>query len=101
LRDALFPRSTLYCLSRAELLLDNLVDRVPGRGRTETVLGRVRSSLEFAELDEGSVDIPAFCAELDDGIRQVADAMAHQYFRNVDQLSIRPQATVVSMGGHR
>jgi len=101
LRDALFPRSTLYCLSRAELLLDDLVDRVPGRGRTETVLGRVRSSLEFAELDEGAVDIPAFCAELDDGIRQVADAMAHQYFRNVDQLSIRPQATVVSLGGHR
>ena len=101
LRDALFPRSTLYCLSRAELLLDDLVDRVPGRGRTETVLGRVRSSLEFAELDGGAMDIPAFCAELDDGIRQVADAMARQYFRNVDQLSIRPQATVVSLGGHR
>ncbi|MBC8195725.1 MAG: alpha-E domain-containing protein [Acidimicrobiia bacterium] len=101
LRDALFPRSTLYCLSRAELLLDNLVDRVPGRGRTETVLGRVRSSLEFAELDEGAVDIPAFCAELDDGIRQVADVMARQYFRNVDQVNIRPQVTVVSVGGRR
>ncbi len=101
LRDALFPRSSLYCLSRAEVLLNNIVDRVPGRGRTETALGRARSDLEFAELDDGGVDVPAFCAELDDGIRQAADAMAHQYFRNVDPLSVRPQATVVSVVGRR
>ena len=101
LRDALFPRSVLYCLTRAEKLLENVVDRAPGRGSTETVLGRVRSTLEFADLDAGLVDVPAFCAELDDGIRSVADAMGEQYFRSGVPFDTHPQASTVPIVGRR
>lgn len=102
LQDPVFPRSVLYCLMRAETLLGRLSDQPPDMGRTERVLGRVRSGLEFADVDHPSVDLPAACAELDEGIRSVADAMTAQYFRNADLQPGSPLGTAsVPLGGRR
>ena len=101
LRNEVFPRSVLYCLIRTETLLGQLSDQPPDRGRTETVLGRTRSNLQFAEINHPSVDLPSFCAELDDGIRAVADSMAVQYFRSTDLLAGSAGSHVVSVEGRR
>ncbi len=101
LQDPVFPRSVLFCLIRAETLLGRLSDQPPERGRTETLLGRVRSNLEYSDVDHPSVDLPGLCAELDEGIRSVADAMTAQYFRNADLQAGPAMSIAVPVDGRR
>ena len=82
LQSPTFPRSMLYCLEEAEQLLE-LIDHASPASRTEThrLLGRLRSGLEFADVRELVADLQRNLRELEEGIRQVADEMASQYFR--------------------
>lgn len=82
------PRSLLFCLRRVEQDLGRLG---PGDGRLsrpQRLLGRVRADLEFADLHEiASDDLHTFLERMQQGIRQVAEAVALQYFRNSHEVS--------------
>ena len=85
-----FPRSVLFCLRRAENDLAQLGD---GEGRQlsrpERLLGRVRADLEFRDVHEVlAAGVPVFLDELQRGVRQVAEAVALEYFRNSLELSL-------------
>ena len=78
-----FPRSVLYCLRQAERDLARLTAG-DALTRPERIVGRIRAELEFCDVGELARGRPP-CASrpLQDGVRQVADAIAVQYFRNV------------------
>jgi uncharacterized alpha-E superfamily protein len=78
-----FPRSVLFCLRSAENDLARLEAGNAALARPQRLLGRTRSDLEFLdtrELLEG--DLHLFLDQLLNGVRQVAEAVAVQYFRN-------------------
>jgi uncharacterized alpha-E superfamily protein len=86
-----FPRSLLYCLRRVEQDLQRL-----GSGesqghltRPERLLGRIRADLEYADLHEVlAEDLHGFLDRLQMGVRQVAEAVALQYFRNSQEVQL-------------
>jgi uncharacterized alpha-E superfamily protein len=83
-----FPRSVLHCLQAAEGRIRILG---PGDGQTppERMIGRVRAHLEYREVGEVLSDgIDPFLAELQDGIRRVAEAIEEQFFRGAAQLEL-------------
>jgi uncharacterized alpha-E superfamily protein len=85
-----FPRSVLSCLARAEEELLRLGDD-PG-SLPRRVLGRIRSQLEFADVTALCSSPTHLTEELDSvqaGVREVCDAIALQYFRNIE-VDIRP-----------
>ncbi|HEX4979615.1 MAG TPA: alpha-E domain-containing protein [Acidimicrobiales bacterium] len=78
-----FPRSVLFCLRRAETELGYLSDPGAPLSRPERLLGRVRADLEFTDVREvTAAGLPAFLDRLQHAVRQVAEAVALQYFRN-------------------
>lgn len=84
-----FPRSLLFGLRRAE---QDLARLGPGDGRLtrpERLLGRVRADLEFVDLHEvQGQDLHGFLDRIQKGIRQVAEAVALQYFRNSQEVGL-------------
>jgi uncharacterized alpha-E superfamily protein len=77
-----FPRSVLFCLRRAENDLGRLGggDRL---SRPERLLGRIRADLEFRDVHEVLGEgVQSFLEQLQRGVRQVAEAVALEYFRN-------------------
>jgi uncharacterized alpha-E superfamily protein len=77
-----FPRSVLYCLVRAEDELQALAG--DDLFRPQRLVGRIRSQLEFADADElcaGSLHRELDAVQA--GVREVSDAIAAQYFRNI------------------
>jgi uncharacterized alpha-E superfamily protein len=84
-----FPRSVLFCLRSAENDLARLEAGSGGLARPQRLLGRTRSDLEFLdphEVLEG--DLHIFLDQLLDGVRQVAEAVAVQYFRGSLELDV-------------
>jgi uncharacterized alpha-E superfamily protein len=84
-----FPRSVLFCLRRAESELARLDDASSRMSRPQRLLGQVRASLEFADIHEvlaGGLD--AVLAPLQRSVRQVAEAVALQYFRSSQELAL-------------
>jgi len=76
------PRSVLYCLRQAEKDLLRLGE--DELGRPQRMLGRIRSELEFQdvqELLEGGLH--AVLDQVQRGVRDVAEAIGMQYFRNL------------------
>lgn len=76
-----FPRSVLFSLQAAEQQLERLG---PGtdHGRARRALGRVRSAVEYRNVDELlDVGLHDFLADTMSGVAGVADAVAHEYFR--------------------
>jgi len=82
------PRSLLFCLRRVEQELGRLGSGDGRLSRPERLLGRVRADLEFSDLHEiAADDLHAFLERMQQGIRQVAEAVALQYFRNSYEVS--------------
>ena len=81
-----FPRSVLFSLRSAENDLARLEAGSGNLARPQRLLGRTRSDLEFLdthELLEG--DLHLFLDQLLNGVRQVAEAVALQYFRGAQE----------------
>ncbi len=89
-----FPRSLLFCLRRAEQDLGRLGTEEGRLTRPQRLLGRIRADLEYSDLHEvvaSSVegdDLHGFLERMQKGIRQVAEAVAIQYFRNSQELGL-------------
>jgi len=85
-----FPRSVLFCLRRAENDLARLGSGDGGPlGRPERLLGRVRADLEFRDVHEVlAAGVPVFLEGFLRDVRQVAEAVALEYFRNSFELSL-------------
>ena len=81
-----FPRSVLFCLRAVENDLNRLEAGSATLARPQRVLGRTRSDLEFLdthELLQG--DLHVFLDQMLNGVRQVAEAVALQYFRGAQE----------------
>jgi uncharacterized alpha-E superfamily protein len=84
-----FPRSVLFCLRRAEMELGRLGDSSSRLSRPERLLGRIRADLEYADIHEIlNAGLERFLDRLQQSIRQVAEAVALQYFRSSQELRI-------------
>ncbi|HEX7168977.1 MAG TPA: alpha-E domain-containing protein [Acidimicrobiales bacterium] len=82
-----FPRSVLFCLRRAERELGLLSGSDAPMTRPERLLGRVRADLEFTDVrDIVGGGLHSFLERLQHAVRQVAEAVALQYFRNSQEL---------------
>jgi uncharacterized alpha-E superfamily protein len=79
----------LFCLRRAENDLATL-SRVDGLlSRPERLLGRIRADLEYRDVTEiVAHGVPDFLDRLQRGVRQVAEAVAVEYFRNSQELDL-------------
>ena len=78
-----FPRSVLFCLRRAENDLGRLGSGDSRLSRPERLLGRIRADLEFRDVHEVLLEgVPSFVDQLLRGVRQVAESVALEYFRN-------------------
>ncbi len=97
-----FPRSVLYSLQAAENGLARLEAGSTHLARPQRLLGRTRSDLEFLdtrELLDG--DLHVFLDQLLNGVRQVAEAVALQYFRSAqehDLHALEPYGPVAEVG---
>jgi len=81
-----FPRSVLFCLRAVENDLNRLEAGSSTLARPQRILGRTRSDLEFLdthELLQG--DLHVFLDQMLNGVRQVAEAVALQYFRSAQE----------------
>jgi uncharacterized alpha-E superfamily protein len=77
------PRSVLYCLRQAEkdLLRLGPADEL---GPPQRLLGRIRSELEFLDVPELLADgLHEMLDHIQSCVREVADAIAFRYFRNL------------------
>ncbi len=85
-----FPRSVLFCLRRAENDLAMLGSNDGQQlSRPERLLGRIRAELEYRDVNDVLADgVPVFLGELQRGVRQVAEAVALEYFRNSLELDL-------------
>jgi uncharacterized alpha-E superfamily protein len=84
-----FPRSVLFCLRRVEQELSRLGSGDGRLTRPERLLGRLRADLEFTDLHETvGEDLHALLDRLQKGVRQVAEAVALQYFRNSQEVAL-------------
>jgi uncharacterized alpha-E superfamily protein len=91
-----FPRSVLFCLRSAENDLVRLEAGNTTLTRPQRLLGRTRSDLEFLdtrELLDG--DLHLFLDQLLNGVRQVAEAVATQYFRNDEEHDLHALGTFI------
>jgi uncharacterized alpha-E superfamily protein len=77
-----FPRSVLFALRYAEGDLERLEPGGNSLTRPQRLLGRIRADIEYLDVHELlQADLHVFLDQLQDGIRQVAEAVALQYFR--------------------
>ncbi|MGQ0617596.1 MAG: alpha-E domain-containing protein [Acidimicrobiia bacterium] len=84
-----FPRSVLFCLRRVETDLATLGDSRDRLTRPERLVGRLRADLEFAHTHEILADgLHPFLDRLQRAVRQVAEAVALQYFRSSQELTL-------------
>jgi uncharacterized alpha-E superfamily protein len=84
-----FPRSVLFCLRRAETELGRLSGSEAPMTRPERLLGRIRADLEFTDVrDIVGPGLHDFLDRLQHTVRQAAEAVALQYFRNSQELAL-------------
>jgi uncharacterized alpha-E superfamily protein len=84
-----FPRSVLFCLRRAESDLTRLDPSETRLSRPRRLLGRVRADLEYRDIHEVLGDgLHPFLDRLQRSVRQVAEAVALQYFRNSQEFAV-------------
>lgn len=88
--DDSFPRSVLYCLEVAESQVEALAhdDRPPPLRR----LGQLRSGLEYADFNAMTADLPGHLSAIEAGVRDVADLVSDQFFRNAESFDLHSQA---------
>ena len=85
-----FPRAVLYCLRSADTQLSLLGAGGDGRpGRARRKLGRLRSAVEFRNvddlLDEG---LDRFLERIQEDVRSVSDAIHDEYFAQAQPTSL-------------
>jgi uncharacterized alpha-E superfamily protein len=92
LQSPTFPRSVLFCLQRAEVSLERLDGRAPGRDDAGRLLGHVRSRLQYTDIAElVAGDVTGALDDLEESIRDVAEALARQFFRAGDDATFHAQ----------
>ena len=83
LLDRLFPRSIVYSVSRAEQCLHEMeprTDRVGVSDRSQRILGRLRSQLEYRPVADILTDLPAQMDVVQRAISTASEAIADRYF---------------------
>lgn len=91
LQSANFPRSVYFCLERAKHSLSSIQDS-GARDRAGRLLGRVCSQVEFADIGELVAEgMTEALDRLQSDIGDIANAVAHQYFRIGEQSALNPQ----------
>jgi uncharacterized alpha-E superfamily protein len=89
LLSRVFPRSVLFCLRQAETHLARLGTGDGRLTRPERLLGRIRADLEFRDVHEVLADgLHSFLDGLQRRVRQVAEAVAIEFFRASEELSL-------------
>lgn len=90
LLSADFPRSVLYCLRSAEVQLAVLGDGAPDAGAARRMLGRLRSSVEFRNVDDLlDVGLEPFLESIQAGVREIAESVAQEFFRHMHGTLVR------------
>lgn len=94
-----FPRSVLFCLHRVESELATLArDDGQPLSRPERLLGRLRAELEYRDVQEILADgLHGYLDALQRGVRHVAEAVATAYFRNSEELELRPLDVIAGL----
>lgn len=83
LLSPVFPRSVLFSLRAAESELAVLGSEFGRMTRPQRLLGRIRSDLEFTDLEELlQGDLAAQLDQLEGDVRWVCESVAVEYFRN-------------------
>lgn len=82
LLDPSFPRSVLYSLRRAEVALEELErgERRRGEDDARTVLGRIRSNLEYKPMLKLLGNLPEEMADVQRSCSEASDAIKLKYF---------------------
>lgn len=83
LLDRLFPRSVLSALVQAEEVLEELApprERVGVADQSRRLLGGIRTSLEYRDLNEVLADLPLEMEKVQRVISQAGAAVAWRYF---------------------
>ena len=88
--DDSFPRSVLYCLRVTESQVEALAQN--GTSPPLRRLGQLRSGLEYADFDAMVADLPGYLTALETGVRDVADLVSDQFFRNAESFDLHSQA---------
>lgn len=88
--DDSFPRSVLYCLRVAESQVEALAQN--GTSPPLRRLGQLRSGLEYADFDAMVADLPVHLTALEAGVRNVAELVSDQFFRNAESFDLHSQA---------
>lgn len=88
--DDSFPRSVLYCLRVAESQVEVLAQN--GTSPPLRRLGQLRSGLEYADFDAMVADLPVHLSALEAGVRDVAELVSEQFFRNAESFDLHSQA---------
>lgn len=93
LLSAQFPRAVLYCLRSADVQLSILGEGAPGAGRARRLLGRLRAEVEFRNVDElVAAGLDGFLSSVQDGVREIAMAVADEFFRHTQSGALRTVA---------
>jgi uncharacterized alpha-E superfamily protein len=98
LLDRLFPRSVLFALGQAERCLAELDPRAGRAGMDDEarrILGRVRTDLEYAKVDELLVDLQSHLHSLQTACAEAGSAVAQRFFHQSSvewnlETSVRP-----------
>jgi uncharacterized alpha-E superfamily protein len=89
LLDRLFPRSVFCALSTAETCLAELDPRSDRAGLTDEsrrILGRIRTQLEFRQIDDLLQDLPGLLDAVQTGCGAASAALATRYFRQTSPI---------------
>ena len=80
LRAEPVPRSVLSCLRRVGGHLDGLQTAAPGLAPARQICGRVRSLLEFGDVDQSLADDPAnYLTGIEAGVISLSDSIARAF----------------------
>ncbi|MGF1599058.1 MAG: alpha-E domain-containing protein [Acidimicrobiales bacterium] len=85
-----FPRSILFCLRRAEDQLAILDGET--RSTPRLLLGRLRSELDYADVEHVVAHLRAKLDHIEVSLREVAAAIGSRYFRSGDELALHSQS---------
>ncbi len=92
LRSEDVPRSVLSCLRRAEERLEPLLGLAPGLGPARQICGRLRSMLEFGDLDgEFQAEFGRFVVDLEDDLATMADLVSTHAFKPAQSPALHVQ----------
>lgn len=100
LLSPVFPRSVLFSLRAAETELGVLGGEFGRMTRPQRLLGRIRSDLEFSDLEELlQGDLTAHLDQLEGDVRWVCESVGVEYFRNSHEFAPPSPLVPLADGG--